>query len=408
MKSDINQLMATRHLDAYIVASDHNYNAVRDYLTNGARITGGYVLQQRDEPAVLIVNPMEIEEAATSGLRVLSYSDLKYHELVQTHKEDPAALQVAFWQRMLQAAGIAAGRVGVYGSGDLNVYVDLFRMLQDGLEGYELVGEQGTTLFDEAMLTKDADELTRIQDVAKRTSEVIALTWDYIASHRAEGEQVVDADGIPLTIGNVKRFIRRALLDRDLEDTGMIFAQGRDGGFPHSRGNDNATLVQGQAIVFDLFPREIGGGYHHDMTRTWSIGYATDAVQEAYQTVMTAFDIGVENCKPGGFGSTPQEAVLDFFEAEGHPTSRSHPGTSTGYVHSLGHGVGLKIHERPRLSHLANDSIQKGNVVTIEPGLYYPDAGYGVRIEDMLYIAEDGSIVTLTDFHKELVIPLSG
>ena len=315
---------------------------------------------------------------------------------------------MTWWQALLAGNEINGGRVGIYGSGDLNVYLEVFRAFDRDASDYELVGETGSTLFDEAMQTKDADEIARIQSVADRTNAVIRETWDYIAGHRAEGETVVNGDGKPLTIGDVKRFIRRALVERGLEDTGMIFAQGADAGYPHSRGADDDELVQGQSIVFDLFPRELGGGYHHDMTRTWCIGYAPDEVQTAYEQVMEAFDRAIETTKAGVQGSVPQEAVLDYFEGLGHPTQRSAPGTQAGYVHSLGHGVGLHIHEPPRMGHIVSNELKKGSVITIEPGLYYPERGFGVRVEDMVYIDTDGSIVTLTDFPKDLVLPLKG
>ncbi len=407
MKSDLDRLMAERNLDGFIVVTDESYNAVRDYLTNGARVTHGYVIKKRGFPAVMVASGMEVEEAKTSGLDVLNQNALGYSDLVKTYRSKPADLRAVWWRTMLEAVEIHSGRVGVYGAGDLNVYLEVFRILEQHLPDYELVGETGMTLFDEAMVTKGPDEIERIRSVAARTSEVVRLTWGYIAGHRADGDNVVNANGESLTIGDVKRFIRRQLMERELEDTGMIFAQGRDAGFPHSRGQEDQPLQQGQAIIFDLFPRELGGGYHHDMTRTWSIGYATDAVQQTYDTVMEAFDRAIEQTKPGVNGNVPQEAVQDYFESLGHPTSRSHPGTGEGYVHSLGHGVGLKIHERPRMNHIVYDTLQKGSVLTIEPGLYYPDKGYGIRIEDMVLIDESGALVTLTDFHKELVLPLS-
>ena len=289
------------------------------------------------------------------------------------------------------------------------MYIELVKELNQ-LGGYEFVGEQGKTLFDEAMITKDADEMARIRSVAERTNATLQATWDFIASHRAEGETVVDAQGQPLTIGTVKRFVRRTLLDRDLEDTGMIFAQGRDAGFPHSRGQDDMALRLGQSIIFDLFPREFGGGYHHDLTRTWCINYAPEAVQRTYNLVLASFEASVAAYEEAGQPAySLQEVVLDMFEAAGHPTQRSEPGAMKGYVHSLGHGVGLNIHERPSMHHLVrNDRLEIGNVITIEPGLYYPDEGYGVRIEDMLYIDEQGALVTLTDFPKTLVLELHG
>ncbi len=255
-------------------------------------------------------------------------------------------------------------------------------------------------------MTKDADEIARIKSVAARTSQVWRATWDFISSHSAEGDTVVTGDGSALTIGDVKRFVRRELLDRDLEDDAMIFAQGSDGGHPHSRGENDQVLKLGQAIVFDLFPRELGGGYYHDSTRTWSIGYATPEVQEIYQQVMDAFDIAVDNFRPNIPARALQEAVQDYFESKGHPTTRSEPSTDVGYVHSLGHGVGLNIHERPSLSHLSKDTLPPGSVISIEPGLYYPERGFGVRIEDLCYVSASGELVSLTDFHKELVLPL--
>ena len=112
---------------------------------------------------------------------------------------------------------------------------------------------------------------------------------------------------------------------RGLEDTNMIFAQGRDAGFPHSRGEAEMPLTMGQAIVFDLFPRELGGGYHHDMTRTWCIGYAPPELQQDYETVMEAFDISVEAFGLNKPTHLMQEAVLDHFESKGHATTRSKP-----------------------------------------------------------------------------------
>lgn len=188
----------------------------------------------------------------------------------------------------------------------------------------------------------------------------------------------------------------------------MIFAQGRDAGVPHSRGQDAMPLQLGQSIVFDLFPRERGGGYHHDMTRTWCIGYAPPEVQAAYDHVMTAFDIGLEAFGVGKPTYLTQEAVLDYFEAQGHPTGRNQPGTQNGYVHSLGHGIGLEIHERPSMSHLNKEDVfQVGNVITIEPGLYYPEAGYGIRVEDAFLVREDGTLESLSPFKKDLILPLS-
>jgi Xaa-Pro aminopeptidase len=103
-----------------------------------------------------------------------------------------------------------------------------------------------------------------------------------------------------------------------------------------------------------------------------------------------------------------QNMACDFYEARGHKTIRTDPGTQEGYVHSLGHGVGLDIHEEPRLSnHAGNDTVlSPGHVVSVEPGLYYPDRGFGVRIEDSIAFTEAGALINLTDFRYDLVLPV--
>jgi Xaa-Pro aminopeptidase len=407
MKSDLDRLMMERDLAAIVIAVDHNYSPALDYLAGNIHITNGLAMKPRGGEPTLFVNPMEIDEAAASGLPVYTFNDVGWNEMLQQADFNRTVAEVVFWKRCLEQIGVESGKVGVYGVSDLNLILALFPLLQAAHPQYEFIGETAPTLFDVAALTKDADELARIKTVAKKTSEVLDATWNYISACRANSDTVVKDNGEPLTINDVKRFIRRQLLDRELEDTGMIFAQGRDAGVPHSRGQSDAPLKLGQTIVFDLFPREYGGGYYHDTTRTWCIGYASDDIRKTYETVMNAFDIAIETYGLGKPAHLVQEAVLDYFEGEGHATSRSQPDTTSGYVHGLGHGIGLNIHENPRMSHLSKEDVfQVGNVITIEPGIYYPDKGYGVRIEDACYVAEDGSLVTLTDFHKELVLPL--
>ncbi|MDL1900018.1 aminopeptidase P family protein [Anaerolineae bacterium CFX9] len=408
MKADLDRLMEARKLDAFVVICGEQYCAERDYMTNGVAITGGYVMKKCGAPPVIFCNPMEIAEAQKSGLECLTYDQLGWSALIEEFEGDRTKATIVLFGRCLEHLGIRSGRVGLYGEVPANMIIELVRLLSEAYPRITFAGEMGMTLFDEAYVTKDADELARLRSVAARTSRVLQQTWDFIASHRADGNTVVNEAGIPLTIGAVKQFVRRALLDLELEDTHMIFAQGRDGGFPHSRGEDDDVLRTGQAIVFDLFPRELGGGYFHDCTRTWSIGFATDEVESAYRQVMDAFEVAIDSFRPGMPAKAMQEQVQAYFEAAGHPTTRSQPGTTVGYVHSLGHGIGLNIHERPSLSHLSKDTLQPGNLLTIEPGLYYPEKGFGVRIEDSVYVREDGQLETLTDFHKELVLPLRG
>ena len=105
-----------------------------------------------------------------------------------------------------------------------------------------------------------------------------------------------------------------------------------------------------------------------------------------------------------------QLMTCDYYESKGHKTVRSHPGTEEGYVHGLGHGIGLEIHEGPNFSHAQGEDkvLLPGHVVTIEPGLYYPSRGYGVRVEDAVAYNEAGELIWLTDYPYDLVIPMKG
>jgi Xaa-Pro aminopeptidase len=403
--------MEERNLDALIITAGEGYSAQIDYLTGGITITGGMVLKKRGEAPRVIAGPMETAEAGATGLEVATLYALGYSDVLALHGNDEHRTQAAMWARALEWIGVTEGRVGLYGSVPIGHYMEMLPRIRELNPQYTFVGElAGATIFDAAYVTRDADELRRIQSVARRTSEVVNATREFLSTHRASDDEIViKEDGSPLTIGDVKRFVRHQLLDRDLEEEHMIFAQGRDAGFPHSRGSESEALRLGESIVFDLFPRETGGGYFHDMTRTWSLGYASDQVLETYGQVMTAFDMALEAFGVGRGTFAPQEAVLDFFEERGHQTLRTHPGTQQGYVHSLGHGVGLNIHEKPGMRHqVRNEVFQVGTVVTIEPGLYYPEKGYGVRVEDTFYVSERGDLISLTDVPKDLIVPLRG
>jgi Xaa-Pro aminopeptidase len=410
MRADIDRLMAERGMDAIVVMIDEVYSPQVDFLAGRAHVHGGLLVKAWQAPPVFVVSGMEIEEAKATGLEAHSWDDFGYREALNANGGDIVAARVVLWGRCLAQFGVANGKIGVYGISKIEKILPLLDALREAYPQYQFVGEGGTSLFDAAVFTKDEEELRRIASVAERTSEVVRATWDFIASHRTnDAEVVVDRAGTPLTIGDVKQFVMAALMERGLEDTGMTFAQGRDGAFPHSRGTDEEPLRLGETLVFDLFPRETGGGFHHDITRTWCIGYAPDEVRETYQTVMEAFDLAHEMFAVGRPVREMQEAVMQYFEDRNHPTWRQNPTSKEGYIHSLGHGVGLEIHEGYTISHLNRDDVfAVGNVITIEPGLYYPEKGYGVRVEDTLYVAPDGQLLTLTDVPKDLVLPLRG
>lgn len=405
MKSDLDRLIREREFDAIVVMGEAEGNHALHYMTNGAKITSGYVLKQPGEQPVVIVNGMERDEAAKSGLPVRTMAEFNFYELIQETGSVFEA-RVRFLAKLLEEYGVE-GRVSFYGVGDPGQSYVLLSRLGEVKPDVYVTGETETTIFDEAYDTKDDDELAQIRSVAERTNTVMGETVGFLKGHAVEDERLVKEDGAPLTVGDVKRFMRGRLLAYNLADDGeTIFAIGRDAGVPHSRGEDADVIELGRSIVFDLFPRDIDTGYYHDMTRTFCLGYAPPEVQQAYDEVMHIFNGAMEALTVGEAGSAYQEMTCDFFEERGHRTIRSDPGTEEGYVHSLGHGLGLQIHSRPRLSSVSTDVIKPRQVMTIEPGLYYPEQGFGVRVEDTVYVDDAGEVHSLTPFPKGLIIEM--
>jgi Xaa-Pro aminopeptidase len=153
-------------------------------------------------------------------------------------------------------------------------------------------------------------------------------------------------------------------------------------------------------IVVDIFPFGKKDRYFEDMTRTFVKGRPTKKMQEMYDLVLEAQEAALGAIKEGVTGKYVDDIVCDIFEKHGYGTPRTK--SKTGYIHSTGHGVGLEIHEPPRLSQTGTKTLKAGMVVTVEPGLYLPDVG-GVRIEDIVVVTKTGC-KNLTKYPKELIV----
>lgn len=415
MKQDLDRLMEERGLDAALVGGAlhgtpggavHG-NPAMYYLANGAGLTRAFVLKKRGQELVLLCYPMEREEAAASGLVTFNLAKHDYTALLR-EIGDPQAATVELYRRIFDDLGVS-GRVGFYGLGDVGRAWLLLNALGEQLEGVEVYGDFDTSLIDAARATKDADEAERIREMGRRTCDIIAQTVEFLRSHQVQGEMLVQADGVPLTVGRVHEQIKRFIAEQGVEDPeGFVFAIGRDAGIPHSKGTPGDVIELGKTIVFDIFPREPGGGYFADVTRTFCLGYAPPEVEQAYRDVYECQTMILEAYEVGAEAKRHQQETCEFFESRGHPTVATDSRTEVGYVHTIGHGLGLDVHEEPEFRDVPSntDVLRPGHVFTCEPGLYYPDRGFGVRIEDDVWIDPDGVVHNLTDFPKDLVIKL--
>ncbi len=416
MKSDLDQLMSERNYEALLVTGGTNNNPAMYYLANGASVTERSVLvKKRGQAPVLFVSTMERDEAARSGLRVELLEKFSLLDLVKQTNGDWLQATARQYGQLLAEAGVAQGTVAAYGRAEMGAAYELLTAIGELHPQYNVVGEYGNgrSLLLTSRATKDAAEAKRIRAVGRKTMRVVGATEEFLTSQRAKGGYLVRKDGSRLTIGDVKRHIRQALTDENIVDAeaGTIFAIGRDAGVPHSRGRDQDPIALGKTIVYDIFPAEPGGGYFFDFTRTWCMGYATEEVEKSYADVLATLKAVTKALKPGELTRTYQALTCELLEARGHPTIGSSPQTTSGYVHAVAHGVGLDIHESPGFSDSeANQArLDPGVVITVEPGVYYPERGYGIRLEECLWLNPTSlKFENLATYKKDLVLPVKG
>ncbi len=409
MKEQVAALMKQYDLDALLIsgAMEHNPSLIY-YIGNDAFFTFAEVLVTRDREPILFHRIMERDSAKATGMKTVCFDDMNI-------KEEPGlGSRAAQIVAELKYAGLTSGRVAFCGRVEFDSMFAAVCQVQEKLPNLQIVGGVGDSILMQARMLKDADEIERIHKMCKINNTVVGRVEKFIASgHLNSEDKLMDPDGNPITIGRVKSLINLWLGELGAENPeGTIFSMGRDAGVPHSQGNDSEVLEAGKTIVYDFFPCAMGGGYFSDFTRTWCIGYAPDKVKELYAQVKEIHDLCVEAAKPGMPFKKLQQLTCDYFKARGHAVPDGSAVTN-GYVHSVGHGLGLNIHENP-FSGLSSsegpcDTLQPGSVFTIEPGLYYPDGdpAFGIRIEDTYYMDKDGSVKPLTDYPYNLVIEVS-
>lgn len=411
MKTDIDRLMEAARLDALLVRGASDQNPAMVYFTDKAHLTQAYLLKKRGETPVLFHGPMERDEAAQTGLQTRSLSDFNPTELIEQAGGDQIRAGAMLYRRILEEYAVR-GRVAVYGRVEVGPSFAMLRTLERELPEIEFVGEaEQRSVLAQARASKDAREVERIRQVGKTTVAVVGEVATYLTSLQTKDGVLVNREGQPVTIGDVKRRVNLWLAMREaMNPEGVIFAQGRDAGVPHSTGNNAEPITIGKPIIFDIFPHQIDGGYFYDLTRTWCLGHAPDDVQKAYDDVRQVHETVLNTLRPDTPCRDYQIAACKQFEGRGHPTIHNDPKIEQGYVHGLGHGVGLDVHEAPAFNSLESntDIVLSGSVFTIEPGLYYPDRGFGVRLEDTVWMRPDGKAEVLAQFPLDLVLKVPG
>ncbi|MFQ5528210.1 MAG: M24 family metallopeptidase [Thermoanaerobaculia bacterium] len=345
-----------------------------------------FLLWPKSQPPLLgYLVDMERGEAAATGLDLLAPGAKELAELREQGASEAALCSAAVAQA-LENRGVAEGRLALAGHPPAGRTQTVVEALAE--RGFEF--EDGQQLVRRLRKTKPEKEIDGIRAAAEGTCAAFRQVAAVLASAEPKGNRLVRG-GVTLTAGALRRTIAAQLAQHDLEQPeGNIVACGSDAGVPHTQGSDDRELRPAESIVVDLYPRR---RLFADCTRTFCIGRAGPRLAEAHTLCLQALEAATAAAEPGVSGHDLHGAACDRFEAAGFPTARSNPGTRTGYVHGLGHGVGYELHELPsfRTRAGADGELEVGDVITLEPGLYDPDAGWGLRLEDLLVVSESGA-----------------
>ena len=255
-------------------------------------------------------------------------------------------------------------------------------------------------IFNARRRVKSAAELAGIRRAQESAQAGMHAAVALLRAAEPGGGALV-VDGEELTCERVKAAIDAAVsrAGGSLGD-GVIVSHGAQTAIGHELGS--GPIGAGEPVVIDLWPRDPDTTCFADMTRTFVVGEAPDAIRRFHELTREALERSREALRAGADAREIFGLACEPYEREGIPTQRTkQPGEmlERGFYHSLGHGVGLEVHEAPVMGR-APDSLVAGDVVTLEPGCYEPGVG-GCRLEDLVLVGEDG-FETLTDFSYEL------
>ena len=246
---------------------------------------------------------------------------------------------------------------------------------------------------------KSADEVRKISAALTMAEVGMAEGMQALRLSKIDKRRQLIYRGVPLTSERLRAVIDCAVLQACGLAANTIVAGGKQACDPHERGY--GRLRANEPVIIDIFPRSQKTGYFGDITRTVVRGRANEAVKKLYDTVFHGQKIALQKVRAGTPTSEIHQCVQQFFAQRGYQTGRRN-GRMEGFFHGTGHGLGLEIHEAPRMGATSNGSLKAGQVVTVEPGLYYPEIG-GVRLEDVALVTANGA-KNLTRFEKVLEI----
>ena len=354
-----------------------------------------FVYLEHDGARHVYVSSMEVERIRGLGLGL----GLEVHPLEEIGIDDLYAQELGWGEILLEWVVRACAHAGLARAAVPHAFPagHLDRLRRAGIE---LTVDQ--PLFDSRRRVKTAAQLAGIRR-AQLAAEAGLVAGVGLMRQAENGDGVLWLDGEPLTVERVKAAIRGVFAQHGCTAEEFVVAPGQQGAGGHEMGH--GPIRFGEPVVFDLWPRDDASSCFADMTRTIAVGAVSDEIRAWHAVTKQALERATAKVRPGIECREIFDAACDVFEAAGYPTKRTKPPGEVlrnGFFHSLGHGVGLEVHEGPYLSRVPGGPLLAGDVITLEPGLYDPAIG-GVRLEDLILVTEDGCEV-LTRFPYDLEV----
>ncbi len=372
-----------KHTKLAVAASDHNADML--YAT-GFRAPDPFVLIEKDGRRVLLMSDLEIDRARETASvdEVFAFSD--FEKKVQGKRTRKPA-----YSRVL--AGFLRDQKAKKTVVSADFPLGLARALKK--EGIRLRPVKGP--FHPEREIKSPREIHALTHATKIAEAGMARAFEVLAASKIRKDRKLVWSKKILTSEILRVEIESAILRAGGEARmDSIVAGGEQACDPHARGA--GPLRANELIILDIFPRDAKTGYFGDITRTVIRGTANDAQRQLWKLCLEGQKQALQALKPGIDGLALQNEIRELFAKAGYPTE-IHEGRWRGFFHGLGHGLGLEIHELPRV---ATPNLQKGIVITVEPGIYWPGVG-GVRHEDVIVLTTKGNRI-LTSHPKPLEI----
>ena len=329
----------------------------------------------------------------------LSGSLLSNWDILRWSREGtpPDELWANVLSRALHLCSLGPGTLGIAGSLSAGLVTGFSSRLKG--EGWSF--EPAEPWLDLRRKLKSESELEGIRSAAEGTCSAFHRVAEVLRQAEIVGGLLRWADS-PLTVGMLRREVALELCRHGLTQPSQnIIAPAEEGAVPHNTGTDGRVLRAGESLVVDIFPK---GRLFADCTRTFCVGPPGKALEDGHRTVEEALELAESEARVGVYGWHLQELVCELLDQSGYPTPITVPGTTRGYVHGLGHGVGFELHELPSFrQHAGEDEgrLQVGDVITLEPGLYDEEEAWAVRIEDLYVVGEQG-LENLTPLPRSL------